>query len=242
MSRLIWGVTVSLSVTSTLVSQARPTSAIKGKGLVNCVHKLCPATLHNAAQSCYSILSHDTLHHHLSSNNGLENGNRELGQLFCFYWGCKNTSTTSQRYFKSVLFEIWLHHLANCIPVGQDLNMQFTRPFSSFAEVVLACKTTSTPPPRSNTTKTHCIVKPSRTINKMVSELRIRPFGQHRRIKHNQILYNNQQRCALNRIITLPQNLRLCSFFPITCLPRRRMLSQRIQRPLRWSLQTSRFF
>ena len=122
MSRLIWGVTVSLSVTSTLVSQARPTSANKGKGLVNCVHKLCPATLHNAAQSCYSILSHDTLHHHLSSSNGLENGNRELGQLFCFYWGCKNTSTTSQWYFKSVLFEIWLHHLANCIPVGQDLN------------------------------------------------------------------------------------------------------------------------
>ena len=110
--------------------------------------------------SCYSILSHDTLHHHLSSNNGLENGNRELGQLFCFYWGCKNTSTTSQRYFKSVLLEIWLHNLANCILVGQDLNTHFTRPFSSFAEVVLACKTTSTPPPRSNTAKTHCIVKP----------------------------------------------------------------------------------
>ena len=28
-------------------------------------------------------------HHHLSSNNGLENGDRELGQLFCCYRSCK---------------------------------------------------------------------------------------------------------------------------------------------------------
>ena len=52
------------------VSQARLTSA---KGLVNCVYKLCPTTLYNAVQS-RSILSHDALHHHSSSNSSLENG------------------------------------------------------------------------------------------------------------------------------------------------------------------------
>ena len=32
----------------------------RGKGLVKCVYKLSPATLHSVVQSHYSILSHDT--------------------------------------------------------------------------------------------------------------------------------------------------------------------------------------
>ena len=32
----------------------------RGKGLVKCVYKLSPATLHGVVQSHYSILSHDT--------------------------------------------------------------------------------------------------------------------------------------------------------------------------------------
>ena len=39
----------------------------KGKGLMNCVYKLCPATLYGAVHSRCSILSHDPLHHCLSS-------------------------------------------------------------------------------------------------------------------------------------------------------------------------------
>ena len=62
-----------------LVSQATPTSAKEGKGPVNCAYKPCPVALYGVAQSCYSIFSHDTLHHCLSSNNGAENGDRELG-------------------------------------------------------------------------------------------------------------------------------------------------------------------
>ena len=50
----------------------------KGKGLVNCVYKLCPTALYSAVQSRCSILSHDALHHCLSSNSSLENGKREL--------------------------------------------------------------------------------------------------------------------------------------------------------------------
>ena len=38
----------------------------KGKGLMNCVYKLCPATLYGAVHSRCSILSHDPLHHCLS--------------------------------------------------------------------------------------------------------------------------------------------------------------------------------
>ena len=49
--------------------------------------------LYSVVQSRYSILSHDTLHHHLSSNNGLGNGDRELWHIFHYYRSCKNTST-----------------------------------------------------------------------------------------------------------------------------------------------------
>ena len=51
------------------------------------------ASAYGAVQSRYSILSHDTLQHCLSSTNGLENGDRELGHLFCNYRNCKNTFT-----------------------------------------------------------------------------------------------------------------------------------------------------
>jgi len=39
---------------------------------VNCVYKLCPAAMYSAVQSCCNTLSHDALHHCLSSNNNLE--------------------------------------------------------------------------------------------------------------------------------------------------------------------------
>ena len=37
------------------------------------VYKLCPAALYSAVQPRCSILSHNTLHHFLSSNSSLEN-------------------------------------------------------------------------------------------------------------------------------------------------------------------------
>ena len=40
-----------------VVSQARPTSTKEGKGLVNCVYKLCPASVYSVVQSRCSILS-----------------------------------------------------------------------------------------------------------------------------------------------------------------------------------------
>ena len=64
----------------------------RGKGLVNCVYKPCPAALYSAVQSSCSILSHDTLHHCLSSNSSLENSEREQGHLSRYYSNRKNTS------------------------------------------------------------------------------------------------------------------------------------------------------
>ena len=93
----------------------------KGKSLVNYVYKLCPATTYGAVPSRYSILSHDTLHHRLSSNNGLKNSDRQLGHLF---------------YFKSALFEMWLRLVANCIPVGHGLHTQFTRSFPFLQNII----------------------------------------------------------------------------------------------------------
>ena len=107
-----------------LVSQARPTSAREGKGLVSCVYKPCPATQYSAVQSHCSIFSHDTLHHCMSSNSRLENGERELGHLFCYCRNCKNTltillreraySATGNARVHYLKFEIWLCHPTNC--------------------------------------------------------------------------------------------------------------------------------
>ena len=64
----------------------------RGKGLVNCVYKPCPAAVYSVVQSCCSIWSHDTLHHCLSSNSSLENSEREQGHLSRYYSNRKNTS------------------------------------------------------------------------------------------------------------------------------------------------------
>ena len=62
---------------------------------MNCVYKQCPTALYSADQSRCSILSHDTLHHCLSCNKSLENGDRELGHLLCYCSSCcKNTFLT----------------------------------------------------------------------------------------------------------------------------------------------------
>ena len=127
-----------------LVSQARPTSTKKVKGLVNCVYKPCPTTLYSAVQSCCSILSHDALQHCLSCNNSLEYGERELGHLSRYCRNCKNTKG-SMLIPQQVIQEwfIWnlLRHPSNCIPVGHSLYFQFTRPFPSFVEVGLPRET-----------------------------------------------------------------------------------------------------
>ena len=62
----------------------------KKKGLVNCicVYKPCPTIPYGMIQSHYSILSHDTLHHCLSSNNDLKNCDSSLHKMIgCFnHW------------------------------------------------------------------------------------------------------------------------------------------------------------
>ena len=118
----------------------------EGSGELRCV----PLHYYGAIQSHCSILSHDRLHHHLSGNNGLVNGDRELGHLFCYYRNCKNTLTIllgEHAHFVTGIsrVQIWLRHLANCIPVGHDVYSSSQDPslffFFFFAEVGLACGT-----------------------------------------------------------------------------------------------------
>ena len=82
-----------LQVGLKLVSQARSTSAKKGSGELYMCIKAMSHLPYSVVQSCYSTLSHDTLHHCLSSNNGLENSNRELGHFFHYDRTCKHTWT-----------------------------------------------------------------------------------------------------------------------------------------------------
>ena len=98
----------------------------KREGLVNCVHTLCPAALYSAVQSYCNILSHDALHHCLSSNSSLEDGERELGRFPHYCRTYKNTLTILLRehaysatgYLRvQFLKSAWLSHLANCILV-----------------------------------------------------------------------------------------------------------------------------
>ena len=93
------------------------------------------ATRYGVVQSHCSILSHYTLHHCLSSNRSLENGNRELENRFCYYRSCKKHFNYSillrecAHFATGISFEIWLHHLVSCIiciPMGDNLCTLFT--------------------------------------------------------------------------------------------------------------------
>ena len=121
---------------------------------MNCVYKPCPATLYSAVQSHCSILSHDTLHHCLSSNSSLENGERELRHLYRYCRNCKNTLTIFLReraysatgnsrvqYLKS-------DYVIRLIAFQWDTACTHSSPDPSpfFAEVGLACETISSSP------------------------------------------------------------------------------------------------
>ena len=77
------------------------------------------------------------IHYIIVGNSSLENSEREQGHLSRYYSNCKNTSRIvfRERAYSATgnsrvhYFEIWLRHPANCIPVGQGLYAQFTRPF-----------------------------------------------------------------------------------------------------------------
>ena len=126
---------------SGLVSQTRPTSTPKGRVWWTVVQSHC------------SILSHNALHHCLSTNSSLENGKRELGHLSATTGAVKTlwlyfsgSVLTLQHIIQECIIRNLVTSSANCIPVGHSLYMQFTRPshpLPFFAEVGLACETSS---------------------------------------------------------------------------------------------------
>ena len=123
----------------------------KGKGLVNCIYKPCPVVLYSVVQSHCSILSHDVLHHYLSSNSCLENDERELRRLFCYCRSCKNTSTVLLRKHTYSTTGISRVHYLKSDYIIQLIVFQWDRVcmhsspdpshFFFLAEVGLACET-----------------------------------------------------------------------------------------------------
>ena len=130
------------SIDCSCMGRSRPTSAKKGRGVTGTSHVLLHCTVQ--VQLHYSILSCGTLHHLLSKNNGLKNGDRELGHLFCYYRNCKNNSTIrfleSVHTLQQVRFHvciIWnLVTSSDCIPVAYIHSSP-----AFIVEVGLACET-----------------------------------------------------------------------------------------------------
>ena len=86
-------------ISSSLASQTH--FAKKGKCLVNCVYKPCPAALYSAVQSHCSILSHDALHHGLSSNGSLSEHPVSLSHKPDLF--CSSAPTTSSIWHTEVI-------------------------------------------------------------------------------------------------------------------------------------------
>ena len=82
--------------------KSRPTSAKKGKGGIPVQAMSCCTVL---CKSNYITVSCHVAHYitFCSRNSGLENGDRELGHLFCYYRNCKNNSIVAiYRFSESV--------------------------------------------------------------------------------------------------------------------------------------------
>ena len=95
----------------------------KGKGLVNtCVLPHCTVWSNHVTIFCHMTQC-------LSSNDGLENGDRELGHLFCYYRSCKNTSTIyliEVRTLQQVFQECFIVASSSCIVVGHQTFLAFS--------------------------------------------------------------------------------------------------------------------
>ena len=79
-------------------------------------------------------MSHDALHHYLSSNSSLENGERELGHLSATAGAVKALTILLRERTYSATGNSRVQYLnspANCILVGRGLYTQFTRPFQT---------------------------------------------------------------------------------------------------------------
>ena len=124
-----------------LVSQTRPTSAKReGSGELH-RQAVSRCTVQRGTQSHCSILSHDALHDCLSiaiAVWGIFSTTAEAVKIL--HNASRERAYSATGKFKSALLDIWLHHPADCIPVGHGLYTQFNRPFPFFVEVGWACE------------------------------------------------------------------------------------------------------
>ena len=104
----------------------------QAKGLVNCVPPHCTVWSNHITVSCH-MTHYITIWVAVTLLKRWQRARTSFSLLQKLQKHFDYTSwracTLRNRYFKGALFEIWLHHLANCIPVGHSLYKQFTRPF-----------------------------------------------------------------------------------------------------------------
>ena len=108
--------------TSSLASQTH----FRKKGLVKCICNPGPTALYSAMQSHHMT-------HYITVWIAImvlktATGSWDIFMLLQKLWTLRLYCLESlhSTYFKSALFEIWLHYLANCIPVVHGLYTQYT--------------------------------------------------------------------------------------------------------------------
>ena len=108
----------------------------------------CLQAMSHHTTQCGPILSHDTLHHCLSSNNGLENADRELGHPFRYYRTYKHTLTillvggcTLQLVFQECIILNLVTSSSQLHSSGMQLIFTVHQTLPFFTEVGLACET-----------------------------------------------------------------------------------------------------
>ena len=97
-----WNRPLTVHVWGGAVSQKQTYLRKKGKGRIPVQAMSCCTVL---CKSNYITVSCHVAHYitFCSRNSGLENGDRELGHLFCYYRNCKNNSTVAiYRFSESV--------------------------------------------------------------------------------------------------------------------------------------------
>ena len=125
------------------VSQARPTSGREGRVWWTVYTSRVP--LHCTVQSNHvALFCHMTHYINVWVAIAILKCQKRARTYFCYCRNCKKHFSGSllspQQVIQERIFQIWLHHPANCILVGHGLYTQFTMQTLPF--LGLACETT----------------------------------------------------------------------------------------------------
>ena len=111
----------------------------RGKGLVNCVYKSCPTALYSQSNHV-ALFCHMTHYINVWVAIAILKCQKRARTYFRYCRNCKKHFSGSllslQQVIQERIFQIWLHHPANCILVGHGLYTQFTMQTLPFLSLV----------------------------------------------------------------------------------------------------------